>query len=208
MSYTTNTQILNAIYQRHNISYPNFQFNTQNHKFICWFKLPDNSIMYSYPMKSKKLAKESVAGLVLNSINDIIQRVTINYNKLPIPVFTGLVIVDGDNITKSDQIQLLSDMESENINILFVVMSTYDTSKIVNKFKKIIIIENAGKQSVDIWIIGYIIKYDFKYGPDIVLISNDKFASTLANMAHIFHNQLINIQSYNSASAFILAHSS
>ncbi len=201
---SSNTQKLNTVYQKYNIPYPLFKYNICDRKFICSFRLPNKSVVYSDPKDSKKLAKEAAIELVLSDITKILEAVRApKFNTFP--KFTGLVIVDGDNITKSDQIELLISMEKSGMNIMLVVASTYDMSKISGKFKKIIVVENVGKQAVDIWIVAYVAKYDFSYGQELVIISADHFASTLSNLAQLFHSRPIKISSYNSVTTFITA---
>lgn len=202
MSISTNTQKLNTIYQKYNLQQPVFKFRECSKKFICHFELPNGTTVCGEPMPNKKLAKESVASIALQDIGKIASYTPVQVKPV---VFSGLIIVDGDNITKSDQIELLAEMEALGANIIIVVASTYDISRIAGKLKKIYIIENVGKQCVDIWIIGYIVKYNFCYGSEIVIISIDHFATTLANMAHIFHSRPINISVYNSVTALCLS---
>ncbi len=196
-----NTQRLNSIYQKHNIPYPEFQFTKTNCGFVCHFRLPNGAILSSEPKRDKRTAKECVAEI---AVADIDRHLSSLINRRNIfPQYSGFIIVDGDNITKPDQLELLYKFECAGTPILFVVASTYDTTKIKRMFKKIMIIPNEGKQSVDIWIIGYVSKYDFGYGSDISIISGDNFIKVLSKIAPMFHDRHIAIKTYNSVSNFI-----
>ena len=197
---------LNTYFQKRKIALPIFEFTTSGNKFSSYIKLNSGTVITGDYHSNKKMARDDVAKKALSILkitNELIvpQIAPVIYK---ISKYSGILIIDGDNITDRQQLSLLEKLEQEGTEVIFVVLSCRNIGKLSESIvRRVHEVPNVGKEAVDLWITAYIAKYNFSLGSEITIISQDHFADTLSKLAPMFHKRPLKVFSHKSIYNFL-----